>query len=61
MALSAIAAIEPQSVPTLSCKICMTEIPNSVANSLEGKDYVHFFCGADCYATWENSEERKTD
>jgi hypothetical protein len=46
-----------QTRPQLACQICLTEIPASVANSLEGKDYVHYFCGAECYAEWEEKEQ----
>jgi len=36
----------------LACEVCMSEIPASVAHSLEGPDYVHHFCGLECYARW---------
>ena len=39
--------------PSLSCQVCFTEIPPSVANSLEGRDYVQYYCGAECYVEWE--------
>jgi len=37
----------------LTCSVCMKEIPDSVALSTEGKDYVLHFCGADCFSQWE--------
>jgi len=36
----------------LSCDVCLSEIPASVGQSLEGPDYVHHFCGAECFALW---------
>ena len=36
----------------LTCNVCMKEIPQSVAQSLEGPDYVQHFCGNDCYNKW---------
>lgn len=36
----------------LDCKVCLTEIPRSVAHSLEGPDYVFFYFGPACYAQW---------
>lgn len=39
--------------PLLSCDICLKEIPASVAQSLEGPDYVHHFCGLECYERWQ--------
>lgn len=43
----------------LSCSECLQEIPSSVANSLEGKDYIHYFCGLECYAIWEEQNDRR--
>ncbi len=39
----------------LSCEICLSEIPASVAHSLEGPDYVHHFCGLECYERWQQA------
>lgn len=39
--------------PALNCEVCLTEIPESVAQSLEGEDYVHYFCGSDCFEKWK--------
>ena len=43
----------------LQCATCLKEIPSSVAVSSEGQDYVHYFCGLDCRAAWE--EKNKHD
>ena len=37
----------------VSCDLCMTEIPASVAESFEGTDYVHHFCGLECLGKWQ--------
>ena len=39
--------------PVLACHVCLSEIPGSVASSLEGHDYVLHYCGTECYAEWE--------
>lgn len=36
----------------MDCNVCLTEIPRSVAKSLEGPDYVFFYFGPACYAQW---------
>jgi hypothetical protein len=42
----------PVEIETLSCELCLTEIPVSEANSEEATEYVVYFCGLDCYARW---------
>lgn len=37
----------------VSCEVCLKEIPRSVARSLEGPDYVYYFCGQQCYEKWQ--------
>jgi len=36
----------------VSCEICLKEIPASAAKTDEAADYVHHFCGLECYARW---------
>jgi hypothetical protein len=36
----------------VSCEVCLTEVPKSEARSAEGRDYVLYFCGLDCYEAW---------
>ena len=45
----------------VSCKVCLKEIPRSVAKSQEGSDYVHYFCGDRCYVEWskDQAEDRQ--
>ncbi|MBI2778292.1 MAG: DUF3330 domain-containing protein [Gammaproteobacteria bacterium] len=40
----------------LSCEVCLKEIPASAAKSVEAEDYVHYFCGADCFDRWLKKE-----
>jgi hypothetical protein len=52
--------VEPEK-PT--CEQCYKEIPPSVAKSSEGVDYIHYFCGTECYEKWQHrkSESQKNE
>lgn len=39
----------------LQCEMCMKEVPASVAQSFEGIDYVHHFCGLECLGLWRGN------
>jgi len=41
----------------VQCEVCMTEIPSSVAQSVEASDYVHQFCGLECLGLWRAKDE----
>lgn len=41
----------------VQCEVCMTEVPVSVAQSVEGIDYVHHFCGLECLGLWRAKKE----
>jgi hypothetical protein len=41
----------------VQCEVCMTEVPSSVAQSVEGIDYVHHFCGLECLGLWRAKSE----
>ena len=43
----------------VQCDACLTQVPLSVAKSVEGLDYVHHFCGLDCLEKW--LEQAKTN
>lgn len=45
--------IEPEYI---ACKICLEEIPESVASSHEGAEYTQHFCGIDCYSIWKKED-----
>ena len=40
---------EPEPV---SCAVCHVEIPRADSLSIEGKEYVYYFCGHGCYSRW---------
>jgi len=46
---------------TVSCRECQREVPSSEAKSVEGRDYVWYFCGLDCYERWRRRAERRPD
>jgi len=48
-------SIKPGNV---TCNICLTEIPESVAMSSEADEYTQFFCGIECYTQWRNKTEK---
>jgi len=52
-------------VPTepalVTCDVCLTEIPESVAVSHEANDYAQHFCGLDCYSKWKAQGLPETD
>jgi hypothetical protein len=39
---------------TVECSLCKKLIPPSEAVTVEGHEYVLYFCGADCHAEWES-------
>jgi hypothetical protein len=36
----------------VQCAVCLKEVPRSEARSAEGRDYVWYFCGEDCFERW---------
>jgi hypothetical protein len=40
---------DPQSV---FCEVCLKQVPKSEAVMTEGRDYVAYFCGNQCYDRW---------
>ncbi len=41
--------------PAIACEICMKEIDHEEAETFEVDEYVHHFCGLDCYSKWQHS------
>jgi len=37
---------------TVTCDVCMKEIPNDGTGIEEVEDYVLYFCGLECYRFW---------
>jgi hypothetical protein len=44
---------------TVSCEVCLKEVPPSSGKSVEAEDYVVHFCGLDCYKVWKEKGESK--
>jgi len=42
---------------SVSCEVCLKEIPESVAMSSEGNEYTQHFCGIECYERWRSGEK----
>ena len=40
-------------VEMVSCDICCKEVPISAAHTPEAVDYIVYFCGLECYETWQ--------
>ena len=45
--------VEPE---TIACDVCLKDIPKNVGQSMEGGDYIHHFCGLECYNKWQETE-----
>lgn len=47
----------PDEEELVSCDVCLKEIPVSEAKSDEASDYVHHFCGLECFSKWQAQEQ----
>jgi hypothetical protein len=36
-----------------SCEVCLKEVPADAIKVVDAQDYVHHFCGLDCFETWQ--------
>lgn len=45
----------------LSCEVCLKEVPADAVKSVDAQDYVHHFCGLDCFEAWQNSGKHPID
>lgn len=43
----------------VECEVCLKEIPVSEARMEEAAEYVHHFCGLECYAKWRAQEDQE--
>ena len=41
--------------------MCRKELPRSTARSAEGRDYVYYFCGGECYEKWQREHNGSHD
>ena len=46
---------EARHVERVFCEVCAKVVPKSAALWAEAKDYVAYFCGADCYDNWRGA------
>lgn len=42
----------------VSCQVCRKLLPADEAVVEEAKDYVHWFCGQDCYQHWQHDHDQ---
>lgn len=49
----------PDGNETIACAVCLDEIPGTAMKSEEASDYVHHFCGLECFAGWRAQEDRQ--
>jgi hypothetical protein len=47
---------KPEKEAPMACSLCMKEMPHDLAHTLEGPDYVHHFCGLECYRKWQERQ-----
>ena len=52
--------VPPESSVTVSCEVCLEQIPSSEAHMEEANDYVMYFCGLDCYKVWREKSDNDT-
>lgn len=38
----------------ITCHVCLQEVSHPGAMSAEGKEYLYFFCGQECYVHWQH-------
>jgi hypothetical protein len=51
----------PKEPDLIDCEVCMKEIPETVAMTEEGQDYVLHFCGLECYTAWKQKKDKIPD
>lgn len=47
----------PKEPKHLKCEVCQKEIPESSAQTIEAKEYIHHFCGLECLEKWRKTQE----
>ena len=50
---------KPTELKQVQCEVCLKEIPKSEAKVAEANDYVAYFCGLDCYDSWQKESDKK--
>lgn len=51
-------ATEESTPPTVSCHVCHQEVPKVEALTVEGQEYLYFFCGQGCYIHWKEDNDQ---
>lgn len=46
----------PEAPKHVSCEACMQQLTREDAYRSESEDYVLWFCGTDCYSTWQQED-----
>jgi len=46
---------------TVSCEVCLKEVPTSESHIEEADDYVRHFCGLSCYTQWHELAEKESE
>jgi hypothetical protein len=44
-------------IKIVKCNSCASEIPETVAMTMEGLEYVMYFCGQACFDHWESEHQ----
>jgi len=44
---------------TVTCAVCLEEIPADAVKLTDTQDYVHHFCGLDCLDIWRRQAETR--
>jgi len=52
---------EKKDKAALSCSVCLKEVDQSESETYEVEDYVHHFCGLECYSKWQHSRDSGKD
>jgi len=51
--------VSSESPVSVSCEVCLEQIPPSEAKMEEANDYVLYFCGLDCYKAWREKSSKE--
>lgn len=52
---------KPVEQELVACEVCLKEIPSSEAKSAEATEYIHYFCGTECYDKWKEKSRQQED
>ncbi len=52
-------ATEEPGVTMVRCHVCHREIPHPEALTVEGQEYLYYFCGQGCYTRWQQEQNEE--